>query len=352
MDSKEELKDRAYRVLSNFFTKHQDEVAEIEILPPAFQPADGISMQDGLNIGIPKKVLAMAFLKARELFFSGIKVDGPPSQLALEASRVILLFDPEYITAANFRKRRLLEICAQENAAAQSSFEEAVNREVVFLNSILTSPLHRQSKSPTLWHHRIWLLDYYLPLQLADNSGNQFLAVVRRELDAVCKSGERHPKNYYAWQYARRLHNRLSELYQDKSRHEWKVSYPDFLSTSALHVKAWCCRHPSDVSGWSFLGFLIDRLDSIPRRQEIVKQALEYAIKLQWDQESLWVFLRTVLADTTLREERYEVLDLLHGYGEMRSKTEANSITNSPLESNHAKAIKWIKLYQIPISSK
>ena len=71
---------------------------------------NGILLQDNLNIGIPKKILVLAFLRARELFFSDIKAAGPSSPLAFEATRVILLFDTEFITVANFRKRRLLQL--------------------------------------------------------------------------------------------------------------------------------------------------------------------------------------------------------------------------------------------------
>src|ERR1700744_3971783 len=109
---------------------------------------------------------------------------------------IILLFDPEYITAANFRKRRIQTLFA--SSELHSNFKD----ELLFLNTILTSPLHRQSKSPTLWHHRWWLLTEVLPrLNIGDSN---LQTIVASEFAAVMKAGERHPNNYYAFQHGRR----------------------------------------------------------------------------------------------------------------------------------------------------
>lgn len=83
-----QIQDRAFQVLSSFFAEHEDEVVEIEILPPEIQPTDGICMLEGINIGIPKRILALAFVKARQVFHANLKReeswavsyirDGPP----------------------------------------------------------------------------------------------------------------------------------------------------------------------------------------------------------------------------------------------------------------------------------
>ena len=263
----------------------------------------------------------------------------------MQATRVILLFDPEHITAANFRKRWILSTKAQKEDGDPDGYTKAVIRELVFLDSILTSPLHRQSKSPTLWHHRAWLLNLLLPIKLVEPSGEPFLTSVRSELDAVLKAGEQHPKNYYAWQYARRLFTKVEHLHATGSDHSWKNSYHAFFVTCTLLVKAWCCKHPSDISGWTFLQSLLPQLKSIPRRRRIVKQVLEYAINLQLEQESLWVFLRTVLGDSVLQEERGAVIQLLHNYQKGRASTDEGS---SP-ESYVTQAAKWIELYSKPL---
>ncbi|KAF2794916.1 protein prenylyltransferase [Melanomma pulvis-pyrius CBS 109.77] len=334
--SSSDLQDQAYDALSEFFSVHEDEVVEIEILPPAIQPTDGLLMMDGLNVGVPKKILVLAYVKARQLFFASIQVDGTSLQ-ALDASRVMLLFDPEHITVANFRKRRILNIKAE----APGQFIQVVIRELVFINSILTSPLHRQSKSPTLWHHRAWLLGMLIPIKLIDASGEQLLAFARAELDAVLKSGEWHPKNYYAWQYARRLLTRVESLYANDSDHAWKASYHEFLATCASLIRAWCCLNPSDISGWTFLSFLLPRLNSLTSRRRIVQQVLDYAINLQAKQESLWVFLRTVLADSILGHERDALIQLLHNF----QKERAGAVRDVSPENCVMQADTWIKSY-------
>lgn len=80
-----DLQTRAYDALNNYFKEREDEVLEIEVLPPAIQPPDGILMQDGLNLGVPKKILALAFVEARQRFFANIKIDGPSSMVNLRS---------------------------------------------------------------------------------------------------------------------------------------------------------------------------------------------------------------------------------------------------------------------------
>lgn len=65
-----EQQQHVYESLCRYFDEHENEVIEIEILPPAIEPTDGESlMQDGSSLGIPKKVLVLAFLAARQTFF-------------------------------------------------------------------------------------------------------------------------------------------------------------------------------------------------------------------------------------------------------------------------------------------
>ncbi|KAF2736433.1 hypothetical protein EJ04DRAFT_416587, partial [Polyplosphaeria fusca] len=275
----------AFQVLDDYLTLHEDEVVEIEMLPPALQPMDGsFILHEGLNVGIPKETLVLAYLAARSYFNAGSK--DVLSPVTHRASRIVLLFDPEHVTAAGFRKRRLLELKGEEH------FSKTLTQELALLNSILTSPLHRQSKSPTLWFHRLWLMHLLLPYQLSENGSHQFLSFVRAEQDAVFKAGERHPKNYYAWQYQRRLFNIINKYYGDGSNYLWKSTYPEFLVTSTLMVKSWCLRHPSDISGWSCLLSMVARLEPTAKRPQIIKEVIDWTIKLQSEQESIWIFLR------------------------------------------------------------
>ncbi|KAF2872334.1 hypothetical protein BDV95DRAFT_492149, partial [Massariosphaeria phaeospora] len=326
----------AYEALNGFFTEREDEVVEIEVLPPAIQPPDGVLMKNGLNLGVPKRTLALAFVEARQRFFASLKLDGQASKTCLEASRVILLFDPEHLTAANFRKRRLL--CLKDRVkdgsgiAEHEEYSKSLTREIVFLDTILNSPLHRQSKSPTLWYHRAWLQDLLVPTSLTSSPEDRFLSV-RTELNAVMKAGEQHPKNYYAWQYARRLFTRT-----DNAHHH------SFLVASAFSVKAWCCKHPSDISGWAFLIFLLPKLQSVTTRMTVVKQVLEFATSLHFDKESLWAYLRTVLADATLEAERGVAVSLLRDYQKESTSTGAETSSNIRI----AQTLRWIEIYSVP----
>jgi hypothetical protein len=348
MEARSILQEHVYRELSAYLSLHQEEVVEIEILPslPAENdkvdtlPApDSIFLQDGLCIGIPKKMLVLAYLESRKLFFSGMKDDDTASQVAYEATRIMLLFDPEHITAANFRKRRLMRLKETgEGREGDISFLEACNTEMAFLNSILTSPLHRQSKSPTLWHHRAWLLDLLLPVRRAAVPTHQNSAFVLAELDAVCQAGERHPKNYYAWQYARKLITKALQGDRCQTHPRSNGSPHPLALTCALRVKTWCCKHPSDMSGWSFLHFFLPLVATIPARTELVDQVLDYAFNLHWEQESLWNFIRAVLADATLHEQRDVLIQKLHDYSEVGA-----------FQTCIIHSVKWIERFKTPL---
>ena len=78
-------KNHAYDALNDFFKAHEDVAVEIEIIPPALAPNDALILQDGINIGVPKKVLVQAYLKARSIFFLQ---DGSSPSKAVSASSI------------------------------------------------------------------------------------------------------------------------------------------------------------------------------------------------------------------------------------------------------------------------
>lgn len=321
-----QLQALAYERLSLFFSSHQDKRIEIEILPPAFQPPDGILMEDGFSLGIPKKILALAYIEARKTFFMNRHAADETSQSdALLATKTMLLFDPEHLTAANFRKRNLLALKTQKSLTAQSVYLESVRHEFLFLDSILTSPLHRQSKSPTLWYHRLWLLD----INDTDNkaaSRNETPWFWSAEIDAVCRSGEQHPKNYYAWQYARRLVGR--------------VGNDTFVCEIASRTKDWCFKHPSDISGWSFLIHMLLEVKLQSRKESLVREVLQYALNLRSENESVWIFLRTVLAQSLLQENvRVELNTNLCKYREDLTNKDPASV----LSKRITHTVNWIE---------
>jgi hypothetical protein len=316
------LQMQAYVAVSSYLEAHDNEVVEIEILPPAIQPSEGLLMQDGLSVGIPKKVLALAFVEARKRFFENVKHENSQN-LAHQATRVMLLFDPEHLTAANFRKRRLVALRAGTTPKAKVAFRTAVKNEFCFMDSILTSPLHRQSKSPTLWYHRFWLLKLLDLHELESIFGQTHSDIWHSELTSVGKSGERHPKNYYAWQYGRRLADQI-----------------DGADTTefARCVKDWCCKNPSDISGWSCLIYLILKLEALQERLELVRAIMNYAVNLRSEHESLWVFIRTILAHETLGEGRNPLNSMLRTYGKELKSTKEQDV----LSARVVRSLDWI----------
>ncbi|KAG9190740.1 hypothetical protein G6011_08828 [Alternaria panax] len=277
-----ELQKLAYESLSKYFQEHEDQAIAIEILPPAIQPPDGITMQDGLSLGVPKKILTLAYVEARQRFFMNKQVqDASTIAHTLQTTRIMLLFDPEHLTAANYRKRILSLLRNEHGLRIGSPYHRALRQELCFLNSILTSPLHRQSKSPTLWYHRSTTVDSLILIELKDAPQDRIAEFWHSELAAVCKSGEQHPMNYHAWQYGRKL--------------VYKIENRALADDVARRVKDWCCRHPGDISGWSFMLYLMPIITT-SLQQELVGDIIDYAISLDWAQESLWIFIRTIMA--------------------------------------------------------
>jgi hypothetical protein len=298
------LAQRAYDALSKVFDDHKDDILEIEILPSAMAPQEGQSyIQDGLNVGIPKKALVSAFLRAREVFAGRdhTSQEVPDmSQEALSATCIILLFDPEYLTAANYRKAHYLSHPPEE-------LPKAHTRELNFLNSILLSPLHRQSKSPTLWQHRYWLVSHsFSPpainglVEDAGQAERSLQGIFDEELNAVFKAGERHANNYYAWGYGRSLVRFMQSL---EERTDGKVGWPT-RNEATTRVLRWCKSHPSDTSGWSFLLFLLLR-DNCGEGQAygILEEVLEFIVAVKWEKEALWHFIRTGIAGCKFKND-------------------------------------------------
>lgn len=280
--------------MATSFARNSREI-EIEILPPVLSPTDGrLIVVDGDYVGIPKAVLTAAFLEARERFFHNRGEGDPNPNETLEATAIILLFDPEHITAANYRKRVLLAAAANQNDPNLHGIMNAVWRELVFLNAIQASPLHRQTKCPTLWQHRLWMFTTIVPrvamTGIKGIAGGGSL-LVRSELANILRAAERHPTNYYAWQHARRL---FTSKYMDVAlRHDFDRSN---WSVFCDQIANWCLGHPSDTSAWSFLLWMLssEECDGITRSW-ILSKVLDFVERLDWKQEALWNFLRTAI---------------------------------------------------------
>ncbi|EPE36820.1 Protein prenylyltransferase [Glarea lozoyensis ATCC 20868] len=249
---------------------------EIELLGKAHPiPSGETYLLEENYLAIPKAKLVQAFVVARQIFSKLFRKCSEEKRGQLrDATAVMLLMDPEHLTAANFRKSYILYHEKGER------FGEVLSRELQFVDTYLTARLHRHTKSPNLWSHRRWLVQQYRRAKFEVDVKGHFEKI-------VLIAAERHPSNYYAWSHMR-----------------WLVD--KFASTQVFKlgllpvVQDWCLRHPSDTSGFSFLLYCLD----IPRKPEIgnqdvvevYKEILNIALSFKWAHESVWVFLRTVAA--------------------------------------------------------
>lgn len=226
----------------------------------------------------------------------------------------MLLWDPNHVTAINFRKRCLLSLRGEGGEGA--GLEKAVRDEMWFLASLVTSPLVKHTKSSTLWGHRLWLLrvahESVIGVLRTRTRGEEGITEDRllgkgggierywnRELEVVMKAGERHPRNYYAWLYARDLLRELVRAGSPKEDGKWRSSR---LAGGCLEkVYGWCLQHPRDISGWSFLRFLLRETTNNGEVEEeddqatkLVWRTREFVRKYSWRGESIEWFLNSM----------------------------------------------------------
>lgn len=114
------------------------------------------------------------------------------------------------------------------------------------------------------------------------------------------KAGERHPRNYYAWLYARNLLRELAALScRGEGDVEKRGSRGNLAIAYLAEMHGWCLKHPRDISGWTFLKFL---LDQVRNEQEVRKaswETKEFVKKYGWRGESIEWFLKSLGAMTT-----------------------------------------------------
>lgn len=267
---------KVYEEISAVLAQRCDKLLEIEFLGQSHQLSSPTSfLQDNNAIAISKLHLIQAFIIARQklLVYLSDNSSGP-AQETLEATAVILLMDAEHLTAANTRKR----ILEAQVAANRQEAAESLSKEKYFIDSLLTSRLHRHTKSPNLWSHRRWLLNSFRALDLPLDVGEDLRSV-------IFVSGERHPRNYYGWCHARHL---ITTTEVD----------PNVLSTMLEDTKKWCFTHHNDISGWMFLLFVLDRVKG--RAGDIFTETIKLAESFHWRNESVWYFLRNLVLSESM----------------------------------------------------
>lgn len=270
-------------------------VCEIEILGKAHSlPPGTYILKDGPAAAISKVALVQAFAVAHKILRDHL--DGQrevPEEDLTAATAVALLLDPEHLTAANIRKRTILAQLSRSREAESPRNPSITDNEKWFIDNLLTSRLHRHTKSPTLWSHRRWLME------LRNSSGHQ-IDVLEDITRVVMVAAERHPRNYYAWTHARNLVKLISDRPKAVA-----LDRPSLL----IVVKAWCIKHHTDISGWSFLQYLLT-LEEDTSRQETVAatftEILNLVTSFRWANESVWTFMRTLVALGAVGEDATE----------------------------------------------
>jgi len=284
---------------------------KIELLPASHPLESGLNvLVDGFTVAIPKKTLKNAFLSARLVFFDNLKHLElfPKSQEAvLDASAVLLLMMPEHLTAVNARKRIIMGWESQ----SQEKGRKRIIMDLWMIDSFFWSPLNKHTKSPTLWSHRKWLIQRIpSPESLQIERTCSLLSLGREgEVSMIALvAAEMHPRNYYAWGYLRWWVDENPDVLEDfghcpntqSTMDSTLLGLPRLTNT----VIEWCLKHPSDTSGWSFLVWLITGPDTCadgPLRLHgpfatISRNVLDRTRSLKLRNESVWVFLRTVMS--------------------------------------------------------
>ncbi|KAJ5813940.1 uncharacterized protein N7503_000690 [Penicillium pulvis] len=289
--------ENAYQEIARVFSARGNQVLEIEMISSALGTP---FLQDGLFIGITKKMLVHAYTIARKLFFQRLMsrsgddfhVDYETKDSCGVSDRVIteimLLFDCEHLTACNWRKRRLLAATIQcvKDKDQIASTRQALEEELTLLTTYQCSPLHRHTKSPNLWSHRLWVLRQLFQIQPWGTEA--LLNLERAELDGVLRAAELHPKNYYAFGYMRQLHALLADTAETADRASWSVQLARPLLDPVLD---WCLAHPRDISAWVFGKDLLGCVPEQQIRTDTVGRVVCFARDIGWEGESLWTFV-------------------------------------------------------------
>lgn len=293
---------KVYDDISGLLDSPPDNAAllEIEILGKSHPLVPDLSfLADENAVGIPKIRLFQAFSVAYKRFQQGVIRPGQQgrddsSVGILGATAVLLLADPEHLTAANTRKRVIL-LAIKDGRDIRGSLE----REKWFVDSLLTSRLHRHTKSPILWSHRRWLLTQFHKHGLNVDAPLEIRTI-------ILISGERHPKNYYAWDHARWLVRTFVDGQADEMAR---------LQEMVADVKDWCLKHHNDISGWTFLHFVLRKggAELASGRSGAFRGILHMAESFKWQNESVWWFIHAMAATNMLTPEDVSLLEEVGG---------------------------------------
>jgi protein prenyltransferase alpha subunit repeat containing protein 1 len=327
---------------------------KIELLPDSHPLESGLNvLVDGFTIAIPKKTLKNAFLSARQVFFDNlehVKRFEQNQEAILDASAVLLLMMPEHLTAVNARKRIIMAWEKQ----SESKGRKRMVMDLWLLDSILWSRLNKHTKSPTLWSHRKWLIQRLPSPELLQMERTCSSLSLRREREVsmiALIAAEMHPRNYYAWGYLRWWINQYPDVLENFgspiTRSNMDLT-PLGLPRLTNIILEWCLKHPSDISGWSFLIWLITRPGTCadgPLRlhgpfEPTTRTVLDRTRSLNLRNESVWVFLRTVMSSQDMPQ------DIRQAFIDHAESILASDSKRSQSQSIARAALEWVVMYR------
>ncbi|QEU58862.1 Ecm9 [Kluyveromyces lactis] len=167
-----------------------------------------------------KKTMMKIFIECHKLFY---RLDSLDDDEQLFVILGLLLTTTENRTALNMLLAKLNKLRETE-----------INREILFVERLLSCNSARLNKSSSLW-------DLYKRLYTAYDNNLKF-----KVWDTVTISCEQHFANYYCCNFVRWFHSQLNDSYRQHF-------VDDFLRFSKKHV--------NDPSIWSALGTMIGKTD-------------------------------------------------------------------------------------------
>ncbi|KAL8694069.1 MAG: hypothetical protein Q9224_003638, partial [Gallowayella concinna] len=281
--------------------------------------------------------LLSCFLIARKIFLShtlnqphengGGKIS--EREDAWKATKVLTLWEPNWYTAWAFRRRWLLSLRIGDGVVegremiGEERLQEAVRREMEWVETLVTSPLDgKHAKSSWVWAHRMWVVRTFPgKVMMQGQNGENVVerggmgGFVKKELEIVMGAGERHARDYHAWEYGRQVirmtsvKGRKGEDIASEGSREMVVGAgldENMWEKCTRMTHHWCLMHPRDISGWAFLIYMLDQMSqfrSLEQKErkvdtgEVVRNLFHktqaFVTKYDWKGESIECFLKS-----------------------------------------------------------
>lgn len=251
-----------------------------QVLDVSFESKFGPFVFAEHTLAIPKPALMRAYAIAIKEFYT-VCNEKKCSDHTMALSGVINLAVTEHLTAINVRKRYLAEHLQgylKTSKSVYKNLKELIESELRWMEILLESRLNKHTKSPMLWAHRKWVLTDLTRKIDTDLDLVHEIDFIREE-KVVLRAAHLHPMNYYAWSHLRWVQSTSKSV--DWEHHIQRIY--DF-----------CKFHVSDISGWSYLLWAVEKSASPSICMEYATKVWELS-RIATDHEALW-FAMKVLA--------------------------------------------------------